>query len=219
MIDLHSHTFFSDGELILSELVRRAEVAGYRILNVSDHADMSNIDFVVPRIAKAAREMNRVSKVRVIAGVELTHCPLAQIPELVKEARRLGAQLVTVHGETISEPVIPGSNRAAVEAGADILAHPGLIDVDVASLAARKGVCLEISGRRGHSLANGHVAKIAKQEGAKLVFGSDAHDCGDLVTREQAERILRGAGLDAAGVKELWKNAEELAQKALSGSK
>jgi uncharacterized phage-associated protein len=32
MIDLHTHTLFSDGELLPSELVRRAEMTGYEAL-------------------------------------------------------------------------------------------------------------------------------------------------------------------------------------------
>ncbi len=215
MIDLHTHTLFSDGELLISELVRRAEVAGYRVINVCDHADLSNLDFVVPRVAKAAAELSKLSKIRVIAGVEITHVPPAQFAALVKEARRLGAQLVTAHGETISEPVASGTNEAAVEAGPDILAHPGLITEKVAALAAKKGVYLEISGRRGHCLANGHVAKVARAAGAKLVFGSDSHAPEDLVPKEQAERILRGAGLDETEIAQIWKNAEELAKRAL----
>jgi histidinol phosphatase-like PHP family hydrolase len=210
MIDLHTHTLFSDGGLLFSELVRRAEVCGYRIMNISDHADVSNIDFLVPRVVKAAAELSRLGRIKVIAGVELTHCPLAQIAGLVREARSLGAQLVTVHGETLSEPVIPGTDEAGIEAGADILAHPGLISAKAAALAAKTGVCLEISGRKGHCLANGHVAKVARAAGAKLVFGSDAHDEGDLVAKDQAERILLGAGLDAAEVAQVWKNAESL---------
>jgi len=38
MIDLHTHTFLSDGELGPAELVRRAENAGYRAIGISDHA-------------------------------------------------------------------------------------------------------------------------------------------------------------------------------------
>ena len=216
MIDLHSHTLFSDGELLVSELVRRAEVAGYRVLNVSDHADLSNLDFLIPRVVKTCAELTRLTGLTVLAGVEITHCPVEQIGPLVSEARRLGAQLVTVHGETLSEPVLPGTNRAAIEAGTDILAHPGLISEAEAALAASRGVCLEISSRKGHCLANGHVAARAGAAGAKLVFGTDAHAAEDLVGKEQAERILRGAGLDAEAVKRVWTNAEELVKKAIS---
>jgi histidinol phosphatase-like PHP family hydrolase len=217
MIDLHTHTLFSDGGLLLSELVRRAEVCGYRAINISDHADLSNLDFLVPRVVRACAELGRLSAVRVVAGIEITHCPLEQIPRLVKEARRLGAQLVTVHGETLSEPVIPGTNRAAIEAGADILAHPGLISEADARLAARKGVCLEISGRKGHCLANGHVVKVARACGAKLVFGTDSHDEDDLVSREQSGRILRAAGLEDDEVETVWRNADDLVTRALAG--
>jgi predicted metal-dependent phosphoesterase TrpH len=34
MIDLHTHSFLSDGELLPSELVRRAKVKGYRIIGI-----------------------------------------------------------------------------------------------------------------------------------------------------------------------------------------
>jgi len=217
LIDLHTHTLFSDGELLLSELVRRAEVVGCRVINVSDHADLSNMDFLIPRVVKACAELNRLGRLRVIAGVEITHCPLKQIPRLVKEARSLGAQLVTVHGETLSEPVMEGTNRAAIEAGADIVAHPGLLSEADAALAAERGVALEISGGKGHCRANGHVASLARRTGAKLVFGSDAHDVGDLVSREDAERILLGAGLEAHELNVVWQNAEELAKKAFPG--
>ncbi|HUW58023.1 MAG TPA: histidinol phosphate phosphatase domain-containing protein [Planctomycetota bacterium] len=218
MIDLHSHTLLSDGELLVSELVRRAEAAGYRVINISDHADLSNLDFLVPRVVKACAALTRLTSVKVIAGVEITHCPLEQIAPLVEEARKLGAQLVTVHGETLSEPVVPGTNRAAIEAGADILAHPGLIREEDVVLAAQKDVHLEISARKGHCLANGHVAGLARAAGAKLVFGTDCHAPEDLVTRKYAGRILRAAGLDDDEVDTVWKNGEALVKRVLGGS-
>ncbi|WP_429885909.1 PHP domain-containing protein, partial [Geoalkalibacter halelectricus] len=48
MIDLHTHTLFSDGELIPAELIRRAAVAGYTALAITDHVDLSNLDFILP---------------------------------------------------------------------------------------------------------------------------------------------------------------------------
>ena len=44
--------------------------------------------------------------------------------------RGLGARIIVVHGETIVEPVRPGTNRKALESDVDILAHPGLITED-----------------------------------------------------------------------------------------
>jgi histidinol phosphatase-like PHP family hydrolase len=132
------------------------------------------------------------------------------IAELVERARELGALAVVAHGETIVEPVPPGTNRAAIEAGVDVLAHPGLLSFDDARRAAEKGVHLEISARSGHSLSNGHVATLARQTGAALVFGTDTHSPDNITARAQAERIARGAGLSDEEVRHMFANAARL---------
>lgn len=194
MIDLHTHSIFSDGELLPSELVRRAVVHGYSAVAITDHVDFTNIEHVVDSIKKAVY-LEEVWDIQVLPGVEITHVPPPKIGELVSVARELGAMIVVVHGETLAEPVIPGTNRAAIEAGADILAHPGLISREDAVLAAKHGVCLEITSRCGHNRANGHVAGVAEEVGAALVVGTDSHSPGDLLTDEQAYKVARGAGL------------------------
>jgi len=162
MIDLHTHSFLSDGELSPAELLQRAKEKGYKALGITDHADPSNIDWVIPRIVKFCQEVSRVDKgIKVIPGVELTHCPPALIGELI-----------LVHGQTIVEPVPEGTNRAALEADIDILAHPGLISEEEVKLAKQRGIFLEISSRKGHCLSNGHVARLALEHGAKLVLNT-----------------------------------------------
>lgn len=210
MIDLHTHTLFSDGVLLPAELIRRCEAKGFRGLVITDHVDYSNIDMVIPNVLKACREIAPVSKLKVFGGAELTHLRPEHIKAMVKRARELGAHLVLVHGETITEPVLPGTNRAAIEAGADILVHPGIISESDAQLAREKGVRLEISGRKGHAYANGHVARIAKKTGAKLVFGSDSHTPDDLLDRSRAESIARGAGLEEKDIQEMFQDAASL---------
>lgn len=210
MIDLHTHTLFSDGVLLPSELIRRCEAKGFRGLVITDHVDYSNIDMVIPNVLNACREIASVAKIKVFGGVELTHLRPEHIGSMVKRARAMGAFLVLVHGETITEPVLPGTNRAAIEARADILVHPGLISEGDARLAVSNGVRLEVSGRKGHAYANGHVVKIAKKVGAKLVFGSDSHTPDDLLERSRAERIAYGAGLEEGDVREMFKEAESL---------
>ncbi|MCM8782168.1 MAG: histidinol phosphate phosphatase domain-containing protein [Candidatus Omnitrophica bacterium] len=140
MIDFHTHTIFSDGELIPSELVRRAWVKGYEAIALTDHVDSSNIDFVLPRIVKAAAHLNRYWDIKVLPGVEISHVPLEEMGRLVKYARDNGAKIVVAHGETIIEPVIPGTNRMAIKCKVDILAHPGHLRKDDAVVAAQKGV-------------------------------------------------------------------------------
>ncbi len=57
MIDLHTHSFLSDGELLPSELVRRAKVKGYRIIGISDHVDITNIEYVISAMMKLTTKM------------------------------------------------------------------------------------------------------------------------------------------------------------------
>ena len=126
---------------------------------------------------------------------------------MVKQARELGAALVIVHGESVVEPVASGTNLAGLEAGADILAHPGLITPEDAELAALKKIFLEISGRTGHGLSNGHVAKIAVESGARLILNSDAHGPLDLMTEEYAIKVVKGAGLSSVSLNDLLSNS------------
>ncbi|HUJ16843.1 MAG TPA: histidinol phosphate phosphatase domain-containing protein [Nitrospirota bacterium] len=214
MIDLHTHSLFSDGVLVPSELVRRAIMKGYEVIAITDHADASNLDFTIPRVATACRELSRRWKIVALPGIELTHIPPETFAELTERARALGAAVVVAHGETLVEPVHPGTNRAAIEAGVDILAHPGLITPEEAELASKNGVHLEISSRKGHSLSNGHVARIAGLTGAKLVIDTDTHEPGDLITDEFAREVLLGAGLDADRIGDVLGNSRALAEKA-----
>jgi putative hydrolase len=213
MIDLHTHSLFSDGELLPSELWRRAQVKGYRYLAITDHVDASNFEVVFARLKTAALSLNRGEYPVVIPGLEFTHLPPALIAPLAAQARALGVPLIVVHGESLAEPVAPGTNRAAIEADVDILAHPGLITVEEAARARERGIYLELSARKGHSLANGHVARVALEVGASLLVNTDTHGPGDLITRHQAERIARGAGLRDPAVQTLFTEAEALARR------
>ncbi|MBI5893121.1 MAG: histidinol phosphate phosphatase domain-containing protein [Deltaproteobacteria bacterium] len=217
MIDFHTHTLFSDGELLPSELVRRADVQGYSAIAITDHADASNIDFVIPRIVHVAKELNSCNRIKVIPGVELTHVPPEHIKRLTQEARKLGARIVIVHGETPVEPVITGTNKAAIEANADILAHPGFIKEGDVKLAVQFGIYLEITARKGHGMANGYVAKIAVKNSANLVLNSDTHSPLDLLDKETARNIAIGAGLEQTDIKKMEKNADDIVKKIWQG--
>jgi putative hydrolase len=213
MIDLHTHTFFSDGELVLSELIRRAEAIGYEAIALTDHVDSSNIDLVIPRIVSAISRIKSYISLEAIPGAEITHVPPQLIPDLVKEARHLGARLVVVHGETLVEPVKPGTNRAAIEAGADILAHPGIISEEDLLFAKDKGVTLEITSRKGHSLSNGYVAREAMRFGVPLCMNTDAHSPSDLVTSDFARKILIASGVDADRIELIFDHSKAIVEK------
>lgn len=190
MIDLHTHSFFSDGSFVPSELVRRAVVAGYDAIAVTDHADSSNIEVIIKSLVTAADTLNKYWNIKVIPGVELTHVPLEVFGELTSYARRKGARIVVAHGESPVEPVLPGTNRSAISAGVDILAHPGLITEQDAMLASEKGVYLEITARPGHNRTNRHVFDTALAAGAKMVLNTDGHSANDYLSAEKINDIL-----------------------------
>ena len=217
MYDFHCHSTHSDGDLIPAELIRRLEHAGYAGMGISDHCDFSNIEAVLAAALAAAEAERRGRGYPVAAGVEITHVRPEQIGELVEMARSLGAEYVIVHGESPVEPVSAGTNRAAIEAGCDILAHPGSIAPADAEIAAERGVMLEVSGRHGHSLGNGHVARTAAAAGAEVIFGSDTHE-PDIGGPEYGRRVLSLAGLDDGGIERAVERSAEFMERVAAAA-
>lgn len=213
MIDLHTHTILSDGVLIPSELVRRFQEKGGKIIAITDHADASNIDFIIPRIVKVSRKLSLDLNIKVIPGIELTHIPPKTIFSLAKESKKLGAKIVLVHGETIVEPVSPGTNRYAVECKyVDILAHPGLISEKDAFLAAKNRKVLEISTRNGHSFSNGHIVKIAKKAGCSLAINTDTHTPDNVLSEYERINVAVGSGLNLKEVKKIFNDMKDFVE-------
>ena len=195
--DLHTHTVYSDGELIPAELVRRAMVKGHDLIAITDHVDMTNVEWVVTNMVKAIDLCE--DYIKVIPGVEITHVPPRQIDKVAKMARKYGAEWIVVHGETVTEPVMPGTNRASVEnPEIDILAHPGFITLEEAQLAKDNDVILEVTGRAGHNITNGHVVNMAREAGAMMVIDSDTHQPENLMDEAEAMIVALVAGLTKA---------------------
>ncbi len=195
--DFHTHTSISDGALSPLELVRRALINGYHAIAITDHVGIGYLERLITEIAADCTLAQRHWNITAIPGVELTHLPAAAIAEAAKAAKELGAKLVVVHGETTAEPVEPGTNLAAVKSPhVDILAHPGLITLEEAELAASNNIYLEITARKQHSSTNRHVARIARLAGAKTLVDSDAHSELDLLTPELAYSVAKSATLN-----------------------
>ena len=196
LYDFHTHSFFSDGALLPMELIRRAHVSGYTVMAITDHASASNIEDLVEKVKRDCDLAWEQWRFRVLPGVELTHCPPRSIAALAARAKAAGAKIVVIHGETLVEPVPPGTNRASVECpDVDVLGHPGLLTEEEAVLAARNDVFLEITSRRGHCLGNGNTVVLGRAVGASFLVNSDTHSPGDLHTEAFARTVALGAGL------------------------
>jgi len=219
LYDFHTHTSLSDGALSPMELIRRASVNGYHAIALTDHAGTGSLNRIIQEVIEACALARSCWDILAIPGIELTHVPAKAIAETAEKAKQMGACIVVVHGETVIEPVEKGTNLAALHSPhVDILAHPGLLSLEEAKLAAANGIFLEITAREGHCLTNGHVARLAQQAGAKLLLSSDAHNEQDLLTVPLADAITRGAGLDAIACRQvLDKNPRALIERLPAG--
>jgi histidinol phosphatase-like PHP family hydrolase len=199
--DFHMHTTMSDGELLPMELIRRAAASDHGAIAITDHCSFSNLEHVVKSVAQDCKKADAWG-MEAIPGVELTHVPVKYIDDAIRKSRKAGAEIIVIHGETPVEPVERGTNHKAVSnPEVDILAHPGMISLDDAELAAKNGIYLEITCRKGHSLGNGHVALMAREAKAKTLVNTDTHDPADLSTMAFANTVARGAGMDPEEVR------------------
>ena len=218
LYDFHTHSYLSDGALAPIELIRRCIHNGYTAMAIADHVTSGIMERVIAEVRGDAMLAAERWDFTCLVAVEITHVPASAIAELASRARDLGAELVIVHGETIVEPVEPGTNLAAVRCPqVDILAHPGLLTEEEASLAEENDVFLEITRRQGHCLTNGLVAERALEAGARLVVSSDAHAPGDYLTEEFARQVALGAGVPESEIRQILENnPQELLRRGLA---
>ena len=66
-IDLHTHSIFSDGELLPSEIARRACVLGHQAVAITDHVDASNLD-CVGRVINAVLDIRDNWDIEIVPG-------------------------------------------------------------------------------------------------------------------------------------------------------
>lgn len=203
--DFHAHTFLSDGASSPIELVRFAYAYGYSCIALTDHVGYSNMEQIISALKKDARLAEKYWDIKVIAGVELTNVPAGSIGSMAKDAREIGAEVVLVHGECITEEVEQGTNIAGLESEfVDILAHPGLFTAGEAKLAVKNDIYIEITSRKGHCLTNGLVAAMGREAGAKFLLNSDAHCHEDLYRGDFQKEVAAGSGLSESEVRQIF---------------
>ena len=208
MYNLHTHTLLSDGSLIPSEVAVRYLDKGYKVIAITDHADYCNIKLLTEAIVRFSNRWPKTSGITILPGIELTHIPPEQFKPLAKYARTHGIKVIIAHGETTMEPVIKGTNHAALISDIDILAHPGLISDEDVLLAKKRNIFLELTSRKGHSNTNNHVAKKALEYGAKLILSNDSHEPEDIITPDELTSVGINAGLNKENIDTIYKNIE-----------
>lgn len=213
MYNLHSHSLLSDGCLLPSEIAMRYLDKGYKVIAITDHADYSNIEFATEAVLGFVSHWPKKFPIRVLPGIELTHLPPEQFRPLAKYARKKGIKIIIGHGESIVEPVAKGTNRAALEADIDILAHPGLISDTEVKLAAKKNIFLEITSRGGHNTTNRHVAQASLKFGAKLILSHDSHQPRDIISPRELAKVGLRSGLSQKEIDKIYRDVRNFLKK------
>ena len=199
--DFHTHSLLSDGELLPIESIRRAKAFGYKAIAITDHIGADDPAPMLRTLRSECVMAEEAWGIRALYGVELTHVPARFISRVAERARKAGAQVIVVHGETLVEPVEKGTNWAALNSDIDILAHPGMLAPREAELAAKRGIFLELTSRAGHAYTNGRVAAVGRAAGASFLVNSDSHTPEDMMVSEMAAKVGGGAGLAPAELK------------------
>ncbi len=206
MYDLHTHSLLSDGSLLPSEIAVRYMSLGFKTIAITDHSDYSNIKSNVAAILEFTSHWPKNSKIKVLPGIELTHLPPEQFYPLAKYCRRQGIKIIVAHGQTLAEPVIKGTNSAALKAGIDILAHPGLITDEEVRLAKKNNVFLELTCRQGHKATNSHVLEKALKFQAKLILNTDSHAPEDIIAQEEIIAVAKKSGLSLSQIAKIYRD-------------
>lgn len=203
MIDFHVYIGHGpglgiSGGMLPAEAMACAKQAGYQALGLILRTDGSNL-YGLSTLEHLAGQIDQLAiylDIQAILGVELVNVPSALLPQRVEQARRAGAKLVLVQGDTPGG--LPGVNAAfsAVEACADIISNPGLIDEPSAAFAAERSVALEISGNPQQAFCNAHVAKMAEKCGCPLITGGGIRNPHDILTRQGWDYICKGANIN-----------------------
>ncbi|MFM2484409.1 phosphatase [Celerinatantimonas yamalensis] len=190
--DTHTHTISSGHAYSsLQENVNAARRAGIRLMAMTDHAPsmpgaphiwfFGNLK-VVPRI---------IDNVGVLRGVEANICDVdgnIDVPEQLVE--QLDLVIASLHEAVIAPSDSASHTRAligAIKSGlVDVIGHPGNpnypIDIDaLVKTAAQHQVLIELNNssflgsRRGSHKNCLAIAEAARDHGAWLTLGSDAH--------------------------------------------
>ncbi len=197
--DLHIHTDWSDGHNSIEDMVQTAMNLGYQYIAITDHSAGRGIahgldgERVRRQIAEIKTLNEKLDGIHVLAGIEvdIRADGSLDLPHEVLSA--LDIVIAAVHSAmTQSEEKMTGRVLSAVEnPDVDIIAHPTCrllgerepvaIDLEaVCRAAARKNKVLEINAMPDRLDLNDVHAFRARDLGARLAIGTDAHSINHL---------------------------------------
>lgn len=217
--DFHNHSEHTDGIHSLERMARAARDRGWEWVALGDHSRSLRVarGLSIPELKATLAELERVRGA--VKGIELLRSMEVDIledgsldyPDEVLD--ELDVVVAAVHSR-FSLPAAEMTARlvrAVSGPRTDILAHPTgrLINrrppyefdsEAVLRAAAEAGTAIELNGQPERQDADDAAARRAKELGAALALGSDAHSAPQLALIEDAVVIARRAWLEPGDV-------------------
>ena len=202
MLDLHTHTTYSDGTGSVPENIAAAEQKGLKLLGISDH-----IHYLTPkslnRYVREIRQWGESAEIVVLAGVE-ANITQDGVDITVDIARKLDYVIASVHlwVETPEEHV-ELVKLALQDDNVDVIGHFGASFPytgypsedyleEILDLAEANGKAFEISSR--YKVPEPDFIRKCIRRGIKLTFASDAHWPRSVGNVSWSEKVFRKAG-------------------------
>lgn len=204
MMDLHTHTRFSDGVGDIRDNIAEAERKGLNIVGISDH-----IHFFTPHLLNSyislIEQAKKESEITVLTGIEANILPDGV--DITDDFRKkLDYVIASVH--LYFEPgrydeYLKLIKLAIQDENVDIIGHFGNVFPyighpsmeeykEIIELAEEHGKAFEISSR--YRVPDLDFIKLCIRKGVKLTFASDAHRPKDVGSISWSLKAFKKAG-------------------------
>jgi len=199
--DLHAHSTWSDGKSTIEEMVERAEELGYEYIALSDHSPSERVARGLDR-ARLEKKIEEIEALRRKRKDRLPHILIGSEVDILGDGKldypddilsRLDVLVAAIHsGFRQDKDRITGRLLDAIaHPYVDVIAHPSsrligtreALEMDferVIEAAVKAGVALEVNGSMYRLDLNDVMARAARDAGALLAIGSDAHSTAQL---------------------------------------
>jgi DNA polymerase (family 10) len=216
---LHCHTRYSDGSNSVEELALACRASGYQYIGITDHSQAAAYagGLKAGDLARQADEIDevngRLEGIRVLKGVEADILQDGRIDFDEAVLARLDFVIASIHSRfNMNAAEMTARMLAAMDnPHLTIIGHPtgrlllsrdpyGLDIEAVIEKAASKGVALEINADPHRLDLDWRLARRARDRGAAMSIGADAHSAAGIANVEYGVGIARKGWLRAADI-------------------
>lgn len=217
--DLHMHTTATDGKNSIEEMARAAEKIGYQYIAITEHSQIVKVagglddKALLKHLNKIDKVNEKLSGIRIFKGVEVDimgNGTLDIKDEVLKECDVVIGAIhyrFNLSEKEMTKRIIKGLRNKYV----NILGHPtGRLILErepyrvnlaeVIKAAVNEGVVMEINAHPSRLDLNDVHARMAKDMGAKISIGTDAHATSQLELMEYGIFTARRGWLEKKDV-------------------